>query len=101
MNVGVNAAHHVVLPWPDGYHLMSWIYPQILLGKFFHEGEFRLDRFIVQMGEVQVDIAPIWAIESPAFLYLSHLGPRQDVPWPELHLVGNVSFQEPFSIFVQ
>src|SRR2546425_2517688 len=59
MHISMNAAHHVVLTRPDGYHLMNRIYPQVSLRQFFHEGKLRLDRFLAQMGEVQVNITAV------------------------------------------
>src|SRR5438552_17266435 len=97
----MDAAHHIVLTWSYRYHLMDRIYSQVPLREFFHEGKLRLDRFRAQMCEVQVDIAPVRALESSSLLDLGHLGPRQDVSGAKLHLVGNVPLHDPFAILVQ
>src|SRR5205807_3832105 len=68
MHVSMNTAHHVMLTWSDGYHLMNWINPQVSLCQFFDEGKFRFDRFLAQMGEVQVNITAVWAFECSALL---------------------------------
>ena len=54
---------------------MLRIYSEIFLGELLYEGQFVLDGYLAQVREVEVYVAAVGSLESPARVNLAHLGP--------------------------
>src|SRR5215813_9813521 len=83
--VGVHAAHHVMHHRAHWDHLLDRINALILQTQLAHEWNLRVDLFLAQMADVEVDDVAVWGFDGAALFVLLDEGLRQAVARPELH----------------
>ena len=100
VDVGLHAAHDVVLAGPDRDRLARDVDAGEVLADVDDLAQ-RLERALARDdGDVEVDAAPVGA-DAAALVDLGLLGARDDVARGELHLVGRVLLHEALAVGVE
>src|SRR5439155_6572494 len=100
LDVRVDPAHDVVLAGPDWDRFVDGIDSRILLRELPHHRELLADHVLAEVPEVEVDVLPVRPLKPAALADLLDDRAREDVPGPELHLLGDVFLQEPLALAV-
>ena len=78
-------------------HLVHGVDARILLRKLPHHRKLPVDHVLPKVPEVEAHILPVWTLEPTTLADLLDDRAGKDVPWTELHLLGDVLLQEPLA----
>ena len=85
VDVGVDAAHHVVHDGPDRDQLVHGVDALVLQAQLAHERELGVDQLLAEVPQVEVDDRAVRRVGGAALLHLVHERLGQPVARAELH----------------